>query len=220
MGRIRQALPLATVLVLAATIANADDDQRWYATANIGIGTLSDETLTYSDGNSSESVSASYDASFAGGGTVGYRFANGWSLEGEIMYRRNDLEPISVPGLGDFTEGDFASLGFGINALYRFNFGDSGKWSAYLGPGIVYLQEIDIDFDVEGGQEVSFESDDTGFQFKFGTRYDFAERWFAEAGATYFAASSVTMELPADKSQTIQSDYNHWTLAAGIGFRF
>ena len=138
MRRINQALLVAATAALTATPAMADDERRWYATANFGFGTLIDETLTYDDGTGGQdSVSATYEASFAGGGTLGYRFANGWSLEGEIMYRRNELEPIDVTGLGDFTEGDFASLGFGINALYRFNFGSSGKWSGYIGPGVV-----------------------------------------------------------------------------------
>ena len=136
------------------------------------------------------------------------------------MYRRNDLEAIDIPGLGDFTEGDFASLALGINALYRFNFGDSGKWSGYIGPVIVYLQEIDIDFDTGGQQEISFETDDTAFQLKLGARYDFSDRWFAEAGATWMTASGVTMELPEDSAQTIESDYDHLTISAGIGFRF
>ena len=215
--RTRWVLGAFALLPVAALAA---DDKPWYATANLGLGTLSDETLTFSDGTTSESVSASYEASFAGGGTIGYRFANGWSLEGELMYRRNELEPVDVPGLGSFTGGDFASLGLGVNALYRFTFGDSGKWSGFIGPGVVYFQEIDIDFDSDGQQEISFESDDTALQLKFGGRYDFSERWFAEAGATYLAASGVSLELPADSAQTITSDYNHWTVSAGIGFRF
>ncbi len=222
MGTKRQALATLTIVAtgLASMPAVADEGQRWYATANVGLGMLSDDTLTYNDGSTAQSVNASYEASFAGGGTIGYRFGNRWSLEGELTYRRNELDPVDVPGLGSFTGGDFASLGFGLNALYRFDIGNSGNWSAYVGPGVVYLQEIDIDFDADGQQEVSFESDDTAFQVKFGTRYDFSSRWFAEAGATYLTASGVRMELPADSSQTIESDYNHWTISAGIGFRF
>ena len=207
-------------LVILPAAAMADDDNRWYATANIGIGSLADAPLTYSDGTQSDSVDASYEASFAGGGTLGYRFARGWALEGEIMYRRNELDPVAIPQLGSFSEGDFASLALGINALYHFRFGTSGKWSGYVGPGIVYLQEIDIDFGSNGQQEISFETDDTALQFKFGGRYDFSERWFAEAGASYLTAGGVKMALPADSTRTIESDYDHWTLSAGVGFRF
>ncbi|MDJ0939363.1 MAG: outer membrane beta-barrel protein [Woeseiaceae bacterium] len=217
----RNNLSLIALLIggFAANAANAQDDQRWYGTASVGFGNLASSTLTYSDGTSTSSADADYETSFAGGGTLGYRFASGWNLEGEIMYRRNELDPISIAGLGDFTEGDFASLSFGVNALYRFQFGNSGKWSGYAGPGVVYLQEIDIDFEVDG-QETSFETDDIAFQLKFGTRYDFNERWFIDAGATYFIADGVEMEFPADRSQTITSDYEHWNLQLGAGFRF
>lgn len=63
-------------------------------------------------------------------------------------------------------------------------------------------------------------ADDTAWQFKAGGRYDFSERWFVDAAATYLAASSVRMELPADSSQTIESDYDHLTLLLGVGWRF
>jgi len=222
-GHLRRLLgPVALLIVASATrpVAAQELDDRWYATASVGFGNLSSSSLTYDDGGSPSSADADYETSFAGGGTIGYRFANRLSVEGEIMYRRNDLEPIDVPGLGSFTEGDFASLGFGVNALYNFELGSSGKFTGYVGPGIVWLQEIDIDFDRNGEQEISFESDDTAFQFKFGGRYDFSDRWFADAAATWLSASSVTMELPADESQTITSDYAHWTLQFGLGLRF
>lgn len=214
-----QSLTALGMLMLAGT-ATADEDDRWYATANLGIGSLAGSTLTYSDGTSTTSAEADFEASFVGGGTLGYRFDNGWNLEGEITYRRNEMDPINVTGLGNFTEGDFASLSFGLNALYRFNIGDSGKLSGYVGPGIVYLQEIDIDFDADGQQEISFETDDTALQLKLGGRYDFSDRWFADVGVTYFMADSITMELPSDTSQTIESDYDHWSVQIGAGFRF
>lgn len=208
-------------LALGANTAAADsNDAKWYATAQIGVGSLSSSTLTYSDGTNTETANAEFEASFVGGGTLGYRFDNGWNLEGEITYRRNDLEPLSLPGLGDFTGGDFASLGIAVNALYNFSIGDSGKLTGYIGPGFVYFQEIDIDFDQADQQELSFETDDTAFQIKFGGRYDFNDNWFMDAGATWLTADSVKLELPADSSQTITSDYEHWAFRIGAGFRF
>jgi outer membrane protein W len=208
---------IAGLLVSGSALAQ---DSRWYATADVGIGSLSSETLTYSDGDSSTSANAEFSASFAGGGSVGYRFGNGWALEGEIMYRRNDMDPVSLDGLGDFTEGDFASLSLGVNALYHFGFDSMPQLDAYAGLGFVYIQEIDIDFDTDGAQEISFETDDTAFQVKLGGIYNFSERWFLDGNLNYLAASSVTMELPSDPGQTITSDYNHWTASLGIGFRF
>lgn len=214
----KRGLILCAACILAAGPALADE-RNWYGTANVGLGSLSSATLTYSDGTTSSTASGDYSTSLAAGGTLGYNFANGFAVEGEIMYRRNDLDPVELDGLGSFNEGDFASLAFAVNALYRFRLGDSGKLTGYVGPGIVYFQEIDIDFETNG-QETSFEDSDTGFQLKVGGRYDFNERWFAEAGATYLVADSVQMALPADPTQTIESDYDHWALSVGVGLRF
>ena len=208
---------LTGLLISSGAVAQ---ESRWYATADVGIGALASETLTYTDGNASDSAKAEFSASFAGGGSVGYRFANGWALEGEIMYRRNEMDPVSLAGLGDFTEGDFASLSLGVNALYHFGFDSLPKLDAYAGLGLVYIQEIDIDFDNDGAQEISFETDDTAFQVKVGGIYNVNERWFLDGNLNYLAASSVSMELPADPVQTISSDYHHWTASLGIGFRF
>jgi outer membrane protein W len=210
---------LASAVAISGT-ARADEAQKFYASASIGAGSLSSATLTFSDGGNTSTAGGKYEASFMGGGALGYRFDSGWIVEGELMYRRNELDPVSLAGLGDFSGGDFASLGFAVNALYRFDIGSSGKLSGYAGPGLVYLQEIDIDFDDGGQQEISFESDDTAWQFKVGGRYDFSERWFVDAAATYLSASSVRMELPADSSQTIESDYDHLALSLGVGWRF
>ena len=114
------------VAVLVATSAMANESERFYATASIGAGSLSSATLGFADADNTSSASADFETSFVGGGALGYRFDNGWTLEGELLYRRNELDPVSIPGLGDFDEGDFASLAIGVNALYRFSLGDSG----------------------------------------------------------------------------------------------
>ena len=218
--------PLAwiTPLVLGSALAfsapaNADQG-RWYATGHVGFGNLASTTLNYSDGVSNESSTVDFDVSFAGGATVGYRLSESFSIEGELMYRRNEFGAVQLGSFGTFSGGDFASLGIGINALYRFSIGASGKFSGYVGPGYLYLQEVDIDFDNNSQQEISFETDDGGLQLKFGGRYDFSDRWFMEAGATYFAGGDIRMELPSDNSQTLAAEYDHWSMSLGAGFRF
>ena len=215
--RTRAALISAALFV--ATAANADES-RWYAVGNVGIGNLSSTSLAFSDGVASSADSIDFDPSLAGGVTLGYRPSDRFSIEGELAYRRNEFDGASIAGLGAFTGGDFASLGLGISALYRFRVGESDKLSGYVGPGYLYLQEIDIDFDVAGEQEVSFESSDGGFQLKLGGRYDISDRWVIEVGATYFAGGSVELELPADSTQTVSADYDHWSASFGAGIRF
>jgi hypothetical protein len=54
-------------------------------------------------------------------------------------------------------------------------------------------------------------------QLKPGGRSDISDRWIIEAGATYFAGGSVTMVLPAEPSQTIAADYDHWSSRTEVG---
>ncbi len=208
------------LLSVSATSAHADDERRFYASADFGAGFLGSQTLEFDDGSNVSTSDADFNASWTAGATIGYRVARNWALEGEIMYRRNELDSANVAGLGDFRDGDFASLSYGLSALYHFDIGSSGKLSGYAGPGIVYLQEIDIDFESESGEEFEFDADDTAFQFKVGGRYDFSERWFVDAVATYLVADGIKMRGTADRRQTVTSDYDHWKLGVGVGFRF
>ncbi len=208
----------AAAAVFMTNVAEADE-QRWYATADIGIGFLGSEDLNYRDATTDVTAEGDFDPSFAGGATLGYRLNEDWRIEGELMYRRNDLSDVTLPGLGTFGEGDFASLGIGASALRDFDLFGSPKVRSYVGAGIVYLQEIDIDFEA-AGVETSFESDDIAFQLQAGARYELGDRLFLTAGIRYLIASGVEMEFPADTSRVVEADYSPLTITAGIGWRF
>lgn len=220
MARTSLFVPLVLGSALSLSATASAEQSRWYVTGSVGLGDLASTTLTYSDGVTSESSAVSFDASFTGGATIGYRISDRFGIEGELMYRRNEFDGSQFGTFGTYSGGDFASLGIGINALYRFSIGAGGRLSGYIGPGYLYLQEIDIDFDNSDQQEISFESDDGGVQLKLGGRYDFSDRWFVQAGATYFAGSNIRMALPADNDQTLTAEYEHWSVSFGAGVRF
>lgn len=213
----RKALGLA--LALTTSIPALADDSRWYVTADVGLNILGSEDLAYRDGTTTGSAEADFDPSFAGGGTVGWRINDQWRLEGEVMYRRNEMDDITLAGVGTSTEGDFASLSLGASALYDFNLFGSEDVTSFVGAGVVFVQEIDIDFEVNG-QETSFETDDIGFQVQFGARYDFGDRWFVSARVRYLMLSGVELEFPSDTSRIVEADYAPLTVSAGIGYRF
>ncbi len=212
-------IPICLAVAASLPLTATADDSRWYVTADVGMNFLGSEDLAYRDGTTSGSAKADFDPSFAGGATVGWRLNDQWRLEGELMYRRNEMDDITLPGIGASTEGDFASLSLGASALYDFNLFGNEDVTSFVGAGVVFVQEIDIDFEV-GGQETSFETDDIGFQVQFGARYDFGERWFLDARVRYLALSGVELEFPSDTSRIIKADYAPVTVSAGIGYRF
>lgn len=212
----KMTLVILSSLVVADALA---DDDTYYATGNIGIGFLGSEDLTYSDSVLTATSEADFDASFAGGGTFGYYLTDNWRLEGEVMYRRNDLKDITLGGVGTSTGGDFASLSFGVSALYEFQPTDNPRLKTYVGAGLAFVQEIDIDFEIDSA-ETSFETDETGLQLQAGARYDLNDRLFLDMTARYLAVSGAKLEFPADTSRTVESDYSPLTLSLGLGWRF
>ncbi|MFK7887942.1 MAG: OmpW family protein [Gammaproteobacteria bacterium] len=219
MKQIRYMQILATALIFTASSAHAQRDSDFYASAVAGIGFLGSEDLTYRDDLSTSTAEGDFEASIAAGGTVGYYVNEQWRIEGELMYRRNELEPVTIDGIGAATEGDFASLSAVVSALYDFKPFGNDRLTAYVGAGIAFVQEIDIDFEIEG-VETSFESDELGLQLQFGARYDINESLFIDAGVRYLTLSGAEMEFPSDTSRVVEADYSPFTISAGLGWRF
>ena len=207
---------LAGASFFAAT-AQADGD--WYATAKFAYNTLDDQDIEYTAAGSTVNGRAEFDGGFAAGATGGYRFDNNWRLEGEVLYRTSELDTANIPGVGTFTDGDYSSVAIGVNGLYDFDLFGSDKATAYVGAGVAWLQEIDIDFE-ENGVESSYSGDDIGFQLMLGARYDMSERWFLETDVRYFFASDIEMTAEENAVGRVVADYEPLSVTAGIGWKF
>lgn len=214
--KLRKILPIFMALTSAAT-AHAED--RWYIKADFGIQSLGSQTLQYADTTVRESARIGFDVGLNSGATLGYRLTPNWRLEADLMYRTNELGDGILAAVGAFDEGNFASLGLGLSALYDFNlFGDS-TLRAYAGAGPYFVQEADIDFE-RAGVETSFEADDIGFQLQLGLSYPVSDHLFIDVGLRALFLSDVELELPADTNRIISSDYDPVSLNVGFGYRW
>jgi hypothetical protein len=59
---------------------------------------------------------------------------------------------------GSLPSGNFASTALAINGLYSFKLFGREEVRAYVGQGVAWLTEVDIDFE-QGGQELSCSGD-------------------------------------------------------------
>ncbi len=205
-------------LLLAGGSATAND---WYVTGDLGFVTLGDQDLEFQDGSNAPATqqSAKFSGSFTGGGRVGRYVGDNWRVEGEVIYRTSDLDAVTIDGLGTASGGDFASVSYGLSALYEFNLLGSERYRTYVGAGLAFIQEVDIDFDIDGA-EISFETDNVAPQLQAGIRYDAGERWFVDVGIRYLLGSGITLERPDNSGQTITADYDPLSVSLGVGFRF
>jgi opacity protein-like surface antigen len=210
-------LALGGVGLVAAGPAAAEG---WYVEAGVGLGGLADGDVAVTNtvaeapvgvGGSGE---ARYDAGLTTTFAVGREWRSGWAVEVELTYRRNDLDELPLGGVA-LREGDFASLGFAVNGLYRFGQADA-RWRPYAGLGAVWLQEIDIDFEA-GGTELSYESDEFALQAMAGPEFAPNPRWRLAGEVRYMPAGAV--EMTNDSGRT-EADYDHLGIVVGLRYRF
>ncbi len=217
MLRLRKKVLAAAGLCSISTLATAESP--WYVSADFGALSLGSQTLTYAAPGLEQSVDTDFDSGFAAGGTLGYQLAPAWALELNVTYRSNEQEPLTIPALGSFADGNYASLGVGLEGLYQFDIGSVAGLRGYVGGGIVLLQEIDIDFEANS-VETSFETDDVAFSARTGVRYALTKNWFLDASVQALFASDVEMELPVDSQQTLTADYDPLRVGISVGYRF
>lgn len=211
---------LALVLSLVAAPAFAQE-RGPYVTLIAGLTGQRDQTLDFQNAGTSVRADTGFDSGILGGGAVGYRFENGWRLEGEFAYQSvdHDGKAFAGVGAGPVGTGNYASTSLAINGLYEFDLLGSPRARTYVGAGLVYLTEVDIDFE-RNGAERSFSGSGAGVQFLAGARYDIGERWFVDAGLRYLAASSLELEEESGGAGRIEADYAPWAATIGVGLRF
>lgn len=156
------------VIVVAALLLQLHpaSAQRAYIEAHGGLNIAFDSDI---DDPTGVFDSLSYDPGFAVGGAVGYQLNPNFRFEGEITYRRNELDEFEVSGSNFNADGEVDSVAFMANAF--FDFANSTPWTPYLGAGLgVAVVEWD-DVEVLGGKAI--DDQDTVFAFQVGAGLGF-----------------------------------------------
>ena len=117
----------------------------WYAAFDAGTVFLEDSSSTATDPLGSVSFDTKFDTGYGVHGAIGHSWG-GFRLEGEVSYRKNDLDTFDITnvtlagigslsdvGNGDFS-GDVTALAFMANAWYDFNTGS--PWKPFIGGGL------------------------------------------------------------------------------------
>ncbi len=199
----------------------AGEERGWYGRAYVGINGTSTDDLTLTVDGASTSADADFSASFTGGGSLGYRYNDNVRVEAGIIYRTAEVDKITFDNGGaEFTDGDYSSLTLDVIGYYDFApRGTSGAWTPYVGGGLSYIQEVDIDFEDADG-ETSFETDDIGFTALAGLRYEPPGPWWIDAELRYLIAGEIDLDSEDSGGGTVSADYDALSLNIGFGYRF
>ena len=196
--------------------ATASDEGGWYAGVLVGRTYNGADTANLSGTSlGSGGFAIDFEEALSFGASGGYSFPSGLRLEGEYLYRTNELESVAVTAQS-VDDGDYSSVGVAGNIL--FDFRRNKRVRPYVGVGAVWIQEVDIDFE-SGGRETSFETDGFGVQAMGGVQFDVAPRWVLDFQIRSLDADEVEMEQEAG-SGVAAVDYAPVNLQLAVLFRF
>ena len=184
MRRLMSTIALAALMAGIATAANATEG--WYGRGDVGYSV---------DGHVEGGGSSfDFDDDWMVSGGIGYGFSNGFRAEGELSYRKNDLD---VP-----TNNETTATSLMANLYYDFNRG--GRWQPYVGIGAGYTQ-----VDIEGSDDDS----SWAWQAMAGIGYELNDRTTLDVGYRFFRADDLEFT-------GTDVEYEHQAVTVGIRWEF
>jgi opacity protein-like surface antigen len=193
----------------------AVDSPRAYLRAAGGLSVLPSTSLDSADAGALQQANASFDTGYAYTFGGGYRITNDWAVEAEIGYRTNSIDRVRNAGPA-ITDGDFASLGFFVNGIYRLPV--EGRLRPYVGLGAGYLEEIDID--LGSGANVDYSDSAFAVQAIVGVEYQLASRWALQLEGRYLQAFGQDLAAESGTGIRYEADYQPITLMVGLSWSF
>jgi opacity protein-like surface antigen len=164
-------------------------------------------------------LSAKFGSGMGFGGDIGYRYGNGWAAEVEWNYRRHPLNALRQGGTNLSSDGDFASNVLLLNGLRRFPTG--GAWTPYVGAGIGWVQEIDIDITpVSGAARGYSTSGKAAFQLIGGVEYALTPQWRLTADARWMRVGTVRLDNETGNPGGSASQLKYNPLSVQVGLRY
>ena len=207
----------ASLISLSTGVATAENN--WFVRPYVGTGQMSDLNADFTQIDGLSGVAkVDLAGGFAAGIGLGYRYNQNVAAEFGWEYRSNDSS-VDLAGASKFDEGNYASNIFYLNGHYQF--GKTGKWQPYVGAGLSWIQEIDIDLE-RGGEELSYSgSGDVGYQVFAGLNYDLSNRWALQSEIRYGSITNIDLESEGNDSGEFKGlDYDTTTFQIGVVYKF
>jgi opacity protein-like surface antigen len=220
---LRRAYLAALVSLLASAATVSAQTQSWtdglYVEVFGGLHGLADGDVK----QGGITGKGSYGGGQIFGGAVGKKLTQNWSVETEFFYRSNDLDPVGSGPLAGSTKGDFASTNLMFNGVYTFTQQDGsglwGKFTPFVGAGLGFLQETDMDTTIGG---VTRQYSDTWIpaaQLLAGVSYKVNATWSVFAETRYHHAGEVKLKFSKD-STVLKANYNGFSGIVGVRYSF
>jgi len=215
--RFKKLLVIAALGTFFTNLAAAEEN--WFIRPYAGLSQMSDISSSF---NEIDTISGTADINlsngFVAGLGIGYRYTERLAAEFGWEYRSNDSE-VNLANTSLFADGNYASNIFYFIGHYFFN--ETGRWQPYLGAGLSWAQEIDIDLERDGIEQSYSGDGKIGYQLFAGLDYQLTSTWSLQTELRYGSISGITLSGEANDPGSFQSlDYVTTTLQFGLVYNF
>ncbi len=212
---------ISALFIVGISTANAQttesDLNGWYASLYGTVSALPSSNLTETVQNASTlNGEAKFDTGKGFGGAVGKNFAKGrYALELAWDYQSAGLKSVGVTKV----DGDYATNLFWVNGYRRFP--NESRWTPYVGAGLGYVQEIDIDINRAGKESEYSRKGGLAAQAIIGVKRQVTTKWSIMADAKY-----MYIDKSPNRSSTIGNNlakapkYNPLSIHVGVVYDF
>ena len=211
-------ITLGSVSALALPAQAAGEG--WSVVPYIGISQLSNQTpiIGGADDISDGVLGITVDSGFTAGLGIRYDYSDSrWTSEFGWEYRSNDSTTTTADG-SLLPSGNYASNTVYVNARYALFEGN--RWTPWIGAGLTWFQEIDLDSENSDGERSFSDSGSIGFQVMAGVDYDLNDRFFLTSELRYSSQTGIDLVEEGGSGRVSDIDYQPLTLGVGIGIRF
>lgn len=207
---------LAGLSILASMPVVAQDRSGTYVSVYGGSSSLASTSLTESRTSlSTLTGKGSFGSGIGLGGAFGYRYGTGWAAELAWDYRSHDIKRIG----GTPVDGDFASTTAFINGYYRFE--KLGIVRPFVGVGLGYVTEIDIDLNRNGSEQEYSRRGGVAVQAIVGGEMELTEHWSLSADLRRSEMDSGSFKSSsAGSTLSGKPKYQPTSVNLGLTYRF
>lgn len=204
-------LVVALILVFGITANSTAVAKGPYVSGSLGLAITSDSDAIGRVSGITETYE--FDNGMVFGFAVGYDLGN-TRIEGEITYQENDMDRVSISGVGSVTiDGDASSTAFLLNGYYDFK--NETAFITFVSAGFGFAEVEVSDIIVPGLGRIRLSDDDKVFAYQIGAGigYAMSEKVFFDVKYRYFATSDPDFEA-------VEAEFSSHNIYAGIRVSF
>lgn len=208
------AMAIAALVVGTASTASAQSPAKHkglYVSGGAGVNWLED-----SDISGDVSGEIEFDTGWMAGVAVGYGFGNGLRFEGELSYRKNDVDRAFDGELAS-SNGDVSAGALMGNLVYDFDVSPSVIPYIGLGAGLAVVEFDDI---VLAGLGDTIDDDDTVFAWQALAGVAFPLRDQLDLTVDYRYFQTADPDLRLGSGGKVEGEYSSHSLMLGLRYRF